>query len=203
MARRPSAEINAGSMADIAFLLLIFLLLTTTIEVDSGINRKLPQIQPPDVEIPPIKKKNIFIVIINKNDELLVEDELMQIEDLREAAVAFLDNGGGTGPEACDYCQGARDPESSDNPEKAVISVTSDRQTNYGTYITVQNELVAAYNQLRNRAAQRLYGVSFDEMEENFNDPNFRGNKEALEESIKRIQDMWPMKLSEAETKTN
>ncbi|HLU80602.1 MAG TPA: biopolymer transporter ExbD, partial [Flavobacteriaceae bacterium] len=182
---------------------LIFFLLTTTIEVDSGINRKLPQIQPPDVEIPPIKKKNIFIVIINKNDELLVEDELMQIEDLREAAVAFLDNGGGTGPEACDYCQGARDPESSDNPEKAVISVTSDRQTNYGTYITVQNELVAAYNQLRNRAAQRLYGVSFDEMEENFNDPNFRGNKEALEESIKRIQDMWPMKLSEAETKTN
>jgi biopolymer transport protein ExbD len=203
MARRPAADINAGSMADIAFLLLIFFLLTTTIEVDSGINRKLPQIQPPDVEIPPIKEKNIFIVIINQNDELLVEDELMEIGDLKEAAVAFLDNGGGTGPEACNYCQGAGDPESSDNPNKAVISVTSDRQTDYGTYITVQNELVAAYNQLRNRAAQRLYGVSFDQMEENFNDPEYTGNKVALEESIKRIQDMWPLKLSEAETKTN
>lgn len=203
MARRPAADINAGSMADIAFLLLIFFLLTTTIEVDSGINRKLPQIQPPDVEIPPIKEKNIFIVIINQNDELLVEDELMEIGDLKEAAVAFLDNGGGTGPEACNYCQGAGDPESSDNPNKAVISVTSDRQTDYGTYITVQNELVAAYNQLRNRAAQRLYGVSFDQMEENFNDPDYNGNKTALEESIKRIQDMWPLKLSEAETKTN
>lgn len=199
MARRPAADINAGSMADIAFLLLIFFLLTTTIETDSGINRKLPQIQPPTVDPPPIKEKNIFIVIINKNGDLLVEDELMEIGDLQAAAVAFLDNGG----QGCSYCQGARDPESSDNPKKAVISVTSDRQTEYGTYITVQNELVSAYNQLRNRAAQRLYGVSFDQMEENFNDPNYGGDKTALEESIKRIQDLWPLKLSEAETKTN
>lgn len=203
MARRPAEEVNAGSMADIAFLLLIFFLVTTTIETDQGINRKLPQIQPDQVDPPPIKKKNIFIVLINQNEELLVEDEIMQIGDLREAAVAFLDNGGGTGEEACNYCQGAADPESSDNPIKAVISVQSDRQTKYGTYIAVQNELVAAYNQLRNRAANRLYGVSFTQMEDNYNDPSWNGDKVKLEEKIKRIQDMFPMKLSEAEPKMN
>ena len=203
MARRRAGEVNAGSMADIAFLLLIFFLVTTTIETDQGINRKLPQIQEEQVDPPPIKEKNIFIVLINQNEQLLVEEEIMQIEDLRAAAVAFLDNGGGSGEEACNYCQGTGDPESSDNPVKAVISVQSDRQTQYGTYIAVQNELVAAYNQLRNRAANRLYGVSYEEMENNFNDPSWNGNKADLEERIKRVQDMYPMKLSEAEPKRN
>lgn len=203
MARRPSEEINAGSMADIAFLLLIFFLVTTTISTDQGINRKLPPIQPPIENPPPIKEKNIFIVLINKNEQLLVEDEQMQIEDLREAAVAFIDNGGGTGAEACSYCQGARDIESSDNPIKAVISVTSDRQTEYGTYIAVQNELVGAYNQLRNRAAKRVYGVSFSEMEANYKDASYNGDKTVLEEKIKKIQDMFPLKISEAEPERN
>ncbi len=79
-------------------------------------------------------------------------------EKEQQAAVEFLDNGGGVGEEGCDYCQGPRDPESSDNPEKAIISLVNDRKTEYGTYISVQNELVAAYNVLRNQTAQRLYG---------------------------------------------
>lgn len=203
MARRPAEEINAGSMADIAFLLLIFFLVTTTISTDQGINRKLPPIQPPVENPPPIKEKNIFIVLINKNEQLLVEDEPMQIEDLREAAVAFLDNGGGTGNEACNYCQGLRDPLSSDNPVKAVISVQSDRQTEYGTYIAVQNELVAAYNQLRDREGNRLFGKPFSEMEADFNDPSYNGSKVVLEENIKKIQEMYPLKLSEAESERN
>lgn len=203
MARRQAEEINAGSMADIAFLLLIFFLVTTTIATDQGINRKLPPIQPPVENPPPIKEKNIFIVLINKNEQLLVEDKLMEIEDLKEAAVAFLDNGGGTGDEACNYCQGLSDPSSSDNPIKAIISVTSDRQTEYGTYIAVQNELVAAYGELRNRAAERLYNQSFDQMETNYKDGTWDGDKEKLEVRIKKIQKMWPMKLSEAEPKRN
>lgn len=203
MARRQAEEINAGSMADIAFLLLIFFLVTTTIVTDQGINRKLPPIQPPIENPPPIKEKNIFIVLINKNEQLLVEDKLMPIEDLKEAAVAFLDNGGGTGDEACNYCQGLADPSSSDNPVKAIISVTSDRQTEYGTYIAVQNELVAAYGELRNRAAERLYNQSFDQMETNYKDGTWDGDKEKLEVKIKKIQKMWPMKLSEAEPKRN
>lgn len=202
MAKRAAPEVNAGSMADIAFLLLIFFLVTTTIETDRGISRKLPPIPEENIEPPIIKQKNIFTVIVNRDNQLLVEDELMQLQDLRQAAVEFLDNGGGVGEEACDYCQGPRDPNSSDNPEKAIISLVNDRLTEYGTYISVQNELVAAYNQLRNREAQRLYGMDFLEMEERYNDPNFRGDKETLKERIDIVQQMYPQKLSEAEPKS-
>lgn len=203
MPRRNSPEVNAGSMADIAFLLLIFFLVTTTIETDSGISRKLPPWQDEEVEPPIIKQKNIFQVIVNRNNDLLVEEEVMELGDLREAAVEFLDNGGGVGEEACDYCQGAADPSMSDNPIKAVIMLVNDRATEYGTYIAVQNELVAAYNQLRDREAQRLYGMPFTRMEANYNDPNYRGDKEALKERLEVIRDMWPQKLSEAEPKSN
>ena len=188
-------------MADIAFLLLIFFLVTTTIETDSGISRKLPPMQDENVEPPIIKEKNIFQVIVNRNNDLLVEDELMELKDLKDAAVAFLDNGGGVGQEACTYCQGAKDPASSDNPNKAVIMLVNDRQTEYGTYIAVQNELVAAYNELRNRSAQRLYGKSFDKMEADYDNVNYNGNKEKLKEQIEQIRDMWPQKLSEADPK--
>lgn len=199
MARRSSPEVNAGSMADIAFLLLIFFLVTTTIETDSGISRKLPQWQDEEQEPPVIKQRNIFQVLVNSNNELLVEDEEMGIEELREAAFQFLDNGGGTGDEACDFCQGPGSAESSVNPQKAIISLVNNRRTEYGTYIAVQNELVAAYNELRNREAQRLYGQSFVQMEADYNDPQFRGNKETLKEKIDNIKDMIPQKLSEAE----
>ena len=111
MSRRKGApEVNAGSMADIAFLLLIFFLVTTTIETDAGLDRMLPPIEPPDTDVV-IKQKNIFTVNINKNGQLLVEEQLMDIRDLRAAAIAFLDNGGspvGT-PDYCNYCKGKRD----------------------------------------------------------------------------------------------
>lgn len=202
MPRRSSPEVNAGSMADIAFLLLIFFLVTTTIETDSGISRKLPPMQDEEVEPPVIKDKNIFQVIVNRNNDLFVEDELMELGDLRQAAVNFLDNGGGVGEEACDYCQGAGSASSSDNPVKAVIMLVNDRNTEYGTYIAVQNELVAAYNQLRNRTAERLYGRSFERMEAAYDDPDWPGDKENLKEQITQIRDMWPQKLSEAEPKS-
>lgn len=201
MPRRAAPEVNAGSMADIAFLLLIFFLVTTTIETDSGISRKLPPMQEENVEPPIIKEKNIFEVIVNRNNELLVEDELMELGDLKEAAIAFLDNGGGVGQEACSYCQGAGDPASSDNPVKAVIMLVNDRQTEYGTYIAVTNELVAAYNELRNRTAKRLYGKTFDQMEADYEDVTYSGNKDQLKEQIEKIRDMWPQKLSEADPK--
>lgn len=200
MARRAAPEVNAGSMADIAFLLLIFFLVTTTIETDTGISRKLPEWQPEEQEPPVIKERNIFQVLVNSNNELLVEDEEMEIEDLRQAAVEFLDNGGGTGDEACDFCQGAGDPASSVNPTKAIISLVNNRGTEYGTYMSVQNELVAAYNQLRDREAQRLFGTSFTEMEARYNDSRTsEGDKETLKERIAVIKDMIPQKLSEAE----
>lgn len=203
MARRSSPEVNAGSMADIAFLLLIFFLVTTTIEKDKGIARQLPPIE--DIQDPPIiKQKNLFIVNVNRNDQLLVEEELMDVKDLRQAAIDFIDNGGAPAgsPEHCNYCKGKRSPDSSDNPDKAVISVQNDRLTSYKMYIAVQNELVAAYNFLRNRESQRLYGWDFTEMKKDIDEGNIPGSKiESIEEKLQNIQKLIPLKLSEAEPK--
>lgn len=198
--RKGAPEVNAGSMADIAFLLLIFFLVTTTIETDAGLDRMLPPIEPPDQDVV-IKQKNIFTVNINKNGQLLVEENLMEMKDLRKAATAFLENGAdGT----CSYCKGKKDPSSSDNPTKAIISLKNDRETKYSTYITVQNELVGAYNDLRNREAQRLYGKDFTDMEADYLDPETPSSvRDDLKDKVKRIQDMFPQKLSEAETTTN
>ena len=202
MARRKSPEVNAGSMADIAFLLLIFFLVTTTIETDSGINRKLPPMEE-QIDPPIIRQKNIFTVVVNKNNQLLVEEELTDIKDLRNLAVDFLDNGGGSGEEACDYCQGNRDPRSSDNPDKAIISLKNDRETEYKVYIAVQNELVAAYNVLRNREFARLYpneALTYVEADLRYSDPRTSANdKSSLKEKLDVIKAMYPQKLSEAE----
>lgn len=203
MSRRKGApEVNAGSMADIAFLLLIFFLVTTTIETDAGLDRMLPPIEPPDTDVI-IKQNNIFVVNINKYGQLLVEEQLMDIRDLRAAAIAFLDNGGSpTGtPDYCNYCKGKRDEKSSDSPQKAIISLKNDRETTYSTYITVQNELVAAYNDLRNREAKRLYGRDFTEMESEYLNPETPSSvRDELKEKVRKIQELFPQKLSEAET---
>lgn len=201
MAKRSAPEVNAGSMADIAFLLLIFFLVTTTIETDTGLNRRLPPIDDEKVEPPIIREKNIFTVLINGKDQLMVEDELMELKDLRKAAVEFLDNGGGVDSQGdkCDYCNGKKDPASSDHPDKAIISLKNERETKYGTYISVQNELVAAYNQLRDRRAMDLYGKTLKEMEANYSDVNWVGNKENLKEKIEKIKIEYPQKLSEVQ----
>ena len=199
--RKGAPEVNAGSMADIAFLLLIFFLVTTTIETDAGLDRMLPPAEPPeDIDVV-IKQKNIFTVNINRNGQLLVEEEILDIKNLRNAAIAFLDNGGdGT----CSYCKGRKDATSSDNPEKAIISLKNDRETKYSTYITVQNELVGAYNDLRNREAQRLFGTDFTEMENKFLNPETpSAERDELKPKVKRIQELFPQKLSEAETSKN
>jgi len=172
MARREAPEINAGSMADIAFLLLIFFLVTTTMDVDKGISRKLPPIIEDEQEKPPpIKEKNVFVVLLNSQDDLFVEDDYMDIEDLREAAKEFIDNFG-------------KDPLSSDNPNKAVISLQNDRGTSYEMFIAVQNELTAAYNELRDEEAMRVHGVLYSELSK---------------DEKKEIQKKYPMKISEAE----
>lgn len=203
MAKREAPEINAGSMADIAFLLLIFFLVTTTLGVDQGINRLLPKYM--DNPEPPvdINERNIMRVLVNKDNQLLVNEELMELKDLRQAAINFLEN---NADGSCSYCQGRRDPKQSDNPEKAVISVMNDGQTSYQTYIAVQNELVAAYYFLRDREAQRRYGATYREMEYVYNDPASKATEglvEELEPKVKKIQDLFPMRLSEAEPKKN
>jgi len=210
MARRDLPEINAGSMADIAFLLLIFFLVTTTMDVDTGISRKLPEKQPEDMPDPPkLKEKNVFIVTVNRNNDILVEGEIaMKIDQIREEAMKFIDNGGGLGnpmkdelgnvlePAECDWCEGAKDPASSDHPNKAVISLESDRGTSYGTYISVQNELVGAYTDLRNRLSNKLYGVSYTKL---LKDAKNNLSNQDLKDKIKNIKSKYPQIISEAE----
>ncbi|HMC00051.1 MAG TPA: biopolymer transporter ExbD [Flavobacteriaceae bacterium] len=208
MAKRSAPEVNAGSMADIAFLLLIFFLVTTTIETDSGLNRKLPPIEPPDEDVI-IKEKNIFQLQVNRNNQLFLktggDEKVIEIKDLRQAAVDFLDNGGGTGDDACRRCQGKKNPRSSDNFDKAIISLQNDRQTKYNVYIAVQNEIIAAYNQLRNREFEREYpqlSMSFVEAEKKYNDPRTPASeKENLKEKLEKIKLIVPQKFSEAEPK--
>jgi biopolymer transport protein ExbD len=184
--KRAIPEINAGSMADIAFLLLIFYLVTTTMDTDKGINRKLPPIEDELVQDPPpIKERNIFTVLVNSNDQLLVEDEYLEINELRAKAMEFIDN---NGDGSCEYCKGYGVSSSSDNPVKAVISLQNDRGTSYGMYVKVQNELVAAYEDLRERYAEDEYGRSYRGM-----DP------EEDKEIIKEIKNAYQQKISEAE----
>jgi biopolymer transport protein ExbD len=211
MAKRSAPEVNAGSMADIAFLLLIFFLVTTTIEKDKGLLRSLPPIDDTETEPPIIKQKNLFTVLINRNNQLLVEDEQMEVKDLRQAAIDFLDNGGGTNAagENCDYCKGDRDEASSDHPDKAIISMKHDRETSYEQYMDVQNELVAAYNILREREAKRLYKKFYPNSEKVYTamleekEKNQFSKDTILNSRITKIKELFPMILSEAEPDKN
>ncbi len=201
MARRENSEINAGSMADIAFLLLIFFLVTTTMDVDSGISRKLPEKteNPPEVTI---KEKNVLDIVVNRNNQLLVENEYVQVTDIKRLAMDFIDNGGGIGApkdgnpgEPCDYCNGAKDPASSDHPSKAIVSLQSDRGTTYGMYVSIQNEIEAAYNELRSKLSVKLYGRSYKDLLKDYKD----NPTESLKAKIDNLKDKYPQIISEPE----
>ena len=137
----------------------------------------------------------------------MLKKKPLEISEIREQAIAFLDNGGGVGDEACDYCQGAKDPSSSDNPEKAIISLKNNRETSYKVYIAVQNELVAAYNDLRDREFVRLnplLGLTFVEANKRYADPRTTPEeKERLKPKLAEVKLMFPQKLSEAEPSKN
>ena len=179
--KRAVPEINAGSMADIAFLLLIFFLVTTTMDVDKGLLVKLPPWTEEQSEEQDIKEKNIFVVLVNAQDQLLIESEYATLEDVRRLAKEFIDNNGdGT----CEDCRGLRDPASSDNPGKAVISLQNDRGTSYNMFVKVRNELLGAYTELRNELATRKYGRDYESLSE--------GDKE-------EVNAAYPQFISEAE----
>lgn len=176
--KRDTPEINASSMADIAFLLLIFFLVTTTIEVDKGILHKLPRWTEDPPENIDMNKRNTMVVLINSRDQLLVNDNVASVDVLREKAKEFLTNNG-------------RNPSMSDNPKKAVISLQNDRGTSYGIYIEVQNELKAAYREVRDDYAMNKYGKTYAQLKEN----------ESNIDKLKDVVEEFPMRLSEAEPK--
>jgi biopolymer transport protein ExbD len=184
---RPLGEINASSMADIAFLLLIFFLVTTTMNVDTGLARMLPPIpeEPLDKQ-PEVKQRNVFTVLVNKSDRLLVEGQPMDVTSLREKAKEFVVN-----PKD-DINLSESTPIEVDffgvvNVSKGVISLQNDRGTSYNMYMKVQNELVAAYNELREEISRRQFNKPY---------------KDLNEEQKNAVQKVFPQRISEAEPKS-
>ena len=187
---RPVNEINAGSMADIAFLLLIFFLVTTTMDIDTGITRKLPPPPPEGVDPPKVKDRNIFKVLVSKTDRLLFNGKPGHISFLKEQAKAFLNN-----PNLLDPNSPEDMPEKrkADIPlfggevwvTKGIISLKNDRGTSYNMYIQVQNELAAAVRELRDELSMIQFGMKFSKLSDS--------------EKIKAIQKTVPMAISEAE----
>ena len=192
MARKKKSMpgINSSSTADIAFMLLIFFLTTTSMDTDKGLARRLPA--PPDPNVKQddnlkVKERNVLQVRINKDNQLMVGSEYLEISQLRAKAKEFIAN-----------------PNDDENlPEKHlvnipllggdcmvtknhVISVTNDVGTSYQAYIDVQNELVAAYNELRNELAKAKFGKEYVACDE---------------DEQKAIREFHPQKISEAEPK--
>jgi biopolymer transport protein ExbD len=182
-------EFNAAPMADIAFLLLIFFLVATTMNIDTGLTRKLPPLpedQKQQQDDKKIKERNVFEVLINSNDQLLVEGEPMKISSLRESAKEFISN-----PQNKDNLPEMTEKEFPEVgvlevPKNHIISLQNDRGTSYEMYLHVQNELVAAYNELRNEIATRKFGKKFEELS---------GKRQ------KAIKEAYPQVISEAEPK--
>lgn len=188
MAKREIGEINAGSMADIAFLLLIFFLVTTTMDVDTGIARQLPPIPEDKAKTEAeINRRNIFIVLINAQDRLLVNGKPMEISDLKEKAKEFIKSDPNN-PELPTMTETKIDgiPNTVMVPD-GVISLQNDRGTTYKRYMEVQNELVAAYNEVRDEAAFTYFGKrKYDDLDEK------------QQEAIRKL---YPQRISEAEPK--
>ena len=183
---RPLQEINAGSMADIAFLLLIFFLVTTTMDVDSGITRKLPAPLPPNQpKPPPVKERNVYIVLINSYDQLQVEGKLMHVSKLCDGVKEFITN-----PRNNENLSEKREKEidlfGKMEISKGVVSLQNDRSTSYVRYIQVQNELVRAFNELKDEFSMRKFGMHFDELDK---------------DQQKAVKAVYPVTISEAEPK--
>ncbi len=148
--RRKAPTVNAGSMADIAFLLLIFFLVTTTIIEDQGISVKLPPWEEDPVP-KPLNENNVLSVFINVQNQLLVEGEITSVDRLREITKTFIANP-------------LKDPKKPPSPTNAIVSIINDRGTSYTTFLGVYNEIKAAYNELWEEASMKIYGKSFDKI---------------------------------------
>ncbi|MBR0309654.1 MAG: biopolymer transporter ExbD [Paludibacteraceae bacterium] len=182
-------QINASSMADISFLLLIFFLVTTSMDVNQGLTRRLPAPIPPDqkIEDTDINKRNLLVVKINSANQLMVQGQEMSVKQLREKAKEFIANVNDDANLPKLYEEDFGSPFGVVKYAKNhVISVQNDVDTQYQAYLDVQNELVAAYNELRDECARKYFNKAFNELEE---------------DQQKQIQKIYPQKISEAEPK--
>lgn len=171
--RREDPEMGGAGMADIAFLLLIFFLLVTTIDIDTGIGLQLPPAPEEEQEPPPIKERNLLNILVNAQGMVLMDDEPTDISQVKQNIKDFVTNNG-------------EDPDLSESPDKAIVSIKTARQTPYRTYINMLDEVMGAYAELRNQAAQAQFGRNYNELEDD-------------SEQQQTIKDMYPKKISIAE----
>jgi biopolymer transport protein ExbD len=201
---RSTPEVNGGSLADIAFLLLIFFLVTTTMDIDTGITRLLPpepeENQNTDVKV---NKRNVLVVLLNKSDLLMVGGEVMDRLALKQKTIEFFTN-----PQNREDLPVMEETEIQFPPgsssmlppdgmwrgkvSKGVISLQNDRSTTYGKYLQVQNELVAAVNTLRNEFCRQYFGKEYDDL----------NTANPIEEEIQLgIRQRYKMNISESDPK--
>ncbi len=186
MAKRPIPEINAGSMADIAFLLLIFFLVTTTMSTNTGMQRKLP---PPPEKVDntkiDVKERNVMVVMINMDNNIAIKGMPINLSDICERTKTFFKNPNND--------ENLPEKKMKDIPffgnypvSKGVVSLQTDRATNYEKYLQVNNELVRAVNELREEKAMEKFGMKFDELPK---------------EKQEAVSEVYPLNISEAEPK--
>ena len=186
MASRKTPEVNAGSMADIAFLLLIFFLMTTTMDRDNGLQRRLPPM--PDenqTEDTKLNKRNSLIILINTSDKLFAGGEPLDISQLKDKVKEFLINPN-SDPHLPERVMKEIEGFGTYPVSKGVISLQNDRGTSYNAYIEVQNELVRAFNEVRNSFARTEFGKDYDKLDE-------------VKQKI--VRQAIPLNISEAEPK--
>lgn len=172
---REEAEIPSSSMADIAFLLLVFFLVVTTIDVDTGIGMQLPP-PPDDVEPPPIRERNLMNVLVNAQGMVLINQEPASIGEVQNIVMNFVDN-----------ANRSQDPNLSESPQQAIVSIKTDRQTPYEVFISMLDEVIGAYRELRNEVAREQFGTDYATYRE----------RVGREEDV--IRQMYPQNISLAE----
>ncbi len=187
MASKKTPEVNASSTPDIAFLLLVFFLVTTTMDVDKGISRRLPPM--PDenqkVEDQKINKRNIVIVRINQSDRIFVGSGPVDISELKDRIVEFITNPSGD-PNLPEKEMTQIEGIGEYPVSKGVVSLQNDRGTSYSKYIAVQNEIVRAFNEIRDNFSEIQFGKKYNKLTED--------QQAAVRKAI-------PQNISEAEPK--
>ena len=190
--KRKTPDINAGSQADIAFLLLVFFLVATTMNTDKGLSRVLPPLPPEDVKVEDakVKERNVLLVFVNASGQIMAGDESMDIRGLKDKAKEFILN-----PMEDENLPEKKETEieMEDGSKwvypvsEGVVSLQTTRDTNYEVYIMVQNELTRAFNEVRDEVAMQKFNAVFSELNSD--------QRNAITKAV-------PLKISEAEPRT-
>ena len=164
--KREVPSLNTTATADISFMLLILFLVTTSMDADKGLQRQLPPMDNHEEMTIDVNKENILQLELTENNQLTIDEKVSSVNQLRQNVINFI-------------------AKSSDR-EHHIISLKAHRNATYDTYFKVQNEIVAAYHTLRDRAAQQYYHHSYEE---------------CTKEQRERLRQLYPQRIAEGYNK--